>query len=908
MKVKKDIRDRVLETVADVVIKHPWVVLGTVLLLFGISLFLATKLELRLSFLDEMREDSPVVKAFKNAYKNYGGIDFIFFTIEGGTRGEKEECAELLGEKLKGLREYIKEVRYKVDRDFFRKYALLFFSEEELEDFHTYLSQHVPRLKNMFSNLSFENYVLSLSEILDYEILEREEISGEDDLIKGLKRMKDWIVNVNAVLNGDGKVSYNDYKDSMEKVFFLREKLGPIRDEYMFNDERTVLAVIARPARPLDDYGFNIETMKHVDEVVEEVMKRFPHMKIGVTGPVPVLRDEYVAVKRDSRLTTLISFICIMLLFMMIYRGLFHLFFVGIPLIFGLVYTLGFAYISIGYLTIITSVFGTFLLGMGIDFAVHIVSRFGEEYARTGSYIEGVRKSITGTGKGMLTGAITTSAAFFTLLVAHYRGLNFIGEIVGTGLMLTFLVILLLLPAFFRVAGERLKRAGEKVHSASKIMERWSKVVERHPYAIAIIFTGISVFMLINALKVEFDYNFRGLLPENLPSVKTVMDYERRFGKSIDYGLVIADTLEEARVKTKALKDSETMEDIDSITNFIPENQDAKIPFIRKIEDEVRKIDVNPVRAESTIQGTIKAIERLKKSILAVKQLSILGGYFEGEDLSDEIYRMLDETTNLLKTENGDALKKLDSMSYNILEEIYTTLKEMSHPRKLGFDDLPQDIKEHYVGKDGKFLIYAYPVQTIWEQKFMEKFVAELKAVDEDAFGTGVMFLTVVKQIMNDLERSILYAGLAVFFFLLLDFKSIIKSLLALVPLSMGAIWMVGTMKLLGIKFNFINVSVVALLLGIGIDYAVHILHRFEDEEREPVRMALVYTGMAVVISALTTMIGFGSLEFASFTGLRRYGEVLFLGVGYCMITALTVFPALLHIFMRFLKKQVPQP
>ena len=144
-------------------------------------------------------------------------------------------------------------------------------------------------------------------------------------------------------------------------------------------------------------------------------------------------------------------------------------------------------------------------------------------------------------------------------------------------------------------------------------------------------------------------------------------------------------------------------------------------------------------------------------------------------------------------------------------------------------------------------------------------------------------------------ERAIWAIGaalIAVFAIVAITFKSLKSALVGMVPIILGAIWMMGLMQLLGMKFDFINVMAVPLVLGIGIDNAIHIIHRYRLEKNIP--LVLRTTGKAVFLTALTTMIGFGSFGFSPHRGLAGMGYVLVIGVAACLITAVFVLPLIL--------------
>ena len=128
-------------------------------------------------------------------------------------------------------------------------------------------------------------------------------------------------------------------------------------------------------------------------------------------------------------------------------------------------------------------------------------------------------------------------------------------------------------------------------------------------------------------------------------------------------------------------------------------------------------------------------------------------------------------------------------------------------------------------------------------------------------------------------------------------FRSLLFTLLAIIPLLIGAAWIFGAMALLDISFNVSNMTAFPLILGIGIDDAVHIIHRYRLEGRGKMPTVLKYTGRAVFLTSLTTAIAFGVMAFGSRRGIASFGLLLALGVGFCFITSVFVLPALISLY-----------
>ena len=120
---------------------------------------------------------------------------------------------------------------------------------------------------------------------------------------------------------------------------------------------------------------------------------------------------------------------------------------------------------------------------------------------------------------------------------------------------------------------------------------------------------------------------------------------------------------------------------------------------------------------------------------------------------------------------------------------------------------------------------------------------------------------------------------------------------LALVPVSVGFIWLGGLMAWLNVPLNPANIMTLPLVIGIGVTNGIHILNRFAEEQTPSILARS--TGKAVFVSGLTTIAGFGSLILAKHRGIQSLGYVMATGVAMCMIAGLTFLPALLNLLMR---------
>jgi hypothetical protein len=185
----------------------------------------------------------------------------------------------------------------------------------------------------------------------------------------------------------------------------------------------------------------------------------------------------------------------------------------------------------------------------------------------------------------------------------------------------------------------------------------------------------------------------------------------------------------------------------------------------------------------------------------------------------------------------------------------------------------------------------------VWERKNQEVFVKELRTLDPNVTGTPVQLLEYTELLKKSYVEAALWAFAAIVVLVFIHFRSFVPVILALLPVVIGATWMVGFMGWTGIPFNPANIMTLPLVIGIGVTNGIHILNRFA-EEKNPSILAKS-TGKAVLVSGLTTIVGFGSLVIAEHQGIQSLGWVMAVGTATCMTAGLTFLPALLTLMAR---------
>ena len=247
------------------------------------------------------------------------------------------------------------------------------------------------------------------------------------------------------------------------------------------------------------------------------------------------------------------------------------------------------------------------------------------------------------------------------------------------------------------------------------------------------------------------------------------------------------------------------------------------------------------------------------------------------------------------------AAKGLSKFQADFAQYFKKSVIKMCSTDSILLQELPASILDRYSNKDrNQFLVTVFPAGNIWQDaRFLYRFSDDLERVSDRATGFPPVFRALIDIIGRDGRNAALLTLVIVFILLWLDFRSVRYALMAMIPLAIGALWMIGLMHLTGQQLNVVNIMGLPMILGIGIDDGVHIVHRWLHEGSGKIKTIFSSTGKAILLTSLTTMLAFGSLIFSIYRGFAHLGAALFVGVGACFLTTVIILSGIMGMIER---------
>lgn len=911
-----------MRAIAGLCYRRPWWIIGVSFAAMVVSIWLSlTKLGVLNDTNALIRQDSPVLRYYLNYLKEFNTRDPMLIVVRSPDFGQNKAAVEEVVAKIKAQvpASQIQDIYYKNDLSRLKPHFLLYQSQEEL---NSMLGQ-IRTQKDLMGN---KGQSVNLNSLLDGAIDQFNKVDkaqGKGGTLDDLEAYSDKMIVTLEALAKELSRPINDQAGANSGSNMLNADIDNFQNlleqnEYISFDEGKILLITLTPGQGDENSFSPYETgISQIQKIIAEARKVHPSVQIGMTGESVLMNDELESANRDMVFASILAVILISLGFFWAYKQLVRPALAMIALGHGIAWSYGFTTLVVGHLNIITEAFVLMMLGLGIDFSIQFVGRYEEMRHKGCSMLEALEQTMQNTGVAIVTGGGTTAVAFYTMCFNDFTGLRELGIIAGTGILFCLCASLLLYPALITVVDSRRPNGGIKpVQNYGQLGARIDRGLVRRPVLALTVILAVSVLLALEIPRVKFDYNLLNLQNPKIESVQLATELTTNPKLPFTFGVIIADNMDQAVKLTKELESKPTVANVISINKILPEDQQTKLATLKDVKKELDKIQitlspnssVNLNKAKTTLNTILQySLEGQKEAEKWSKRTDKgLIKAFAGKEnkkhieqalkIFDRLIPALNESITALNNLPADeAVRRLNRYEVELIGSIqkqFAFLKGFDFANPVTLDDLPPQALAHYVSPNGKILLEVYPKENVMEREANVRFVHDLRSVDPEATGTPVQNYTYISELKDSYLQAAWMAFVAIVIMVGLHFRNIGQSLLALLPLALGIVWSIGIMGLFGLPFNPANIITLPLVIGIGVAYGIYVVDRYKEEKRGVLFSGS--TGKAILMSAFTTIVGFGAMTIGDYRGLISLGTVMSLGV-FCCFAASTL--VLLQIF-----------
>ena len=831
-------------------------------------------LEFRTSRLDLLNPNDEKNRLWMEYISEFGADDDAVIVVEGPGRERIVPALQRLSERITEHEDLFHSVLHEIDLSVLQTKPFHFFPPQQLHG----LTQFVQQVLPIVSGGAWDQ--LSLAQtlgILNYSLRETAKLPPDDP---NRLRLQYQIAQLNeglyAALSGQNISAVGWAQAPLDF-----SAISNVRHQYLVDQQGRIGFIFLKLA-DLHENSFTRgeKPITELRKLIEQTALNFPDVAIGLTG-LPVMEyDEMRMSQREMTEAEIVGIVSVFALFAAAFGGIRHAMLGVVTLLVAMLWTIGLTSVFPGHLNILSSAFAVVLIGSGINYPIHYAARYFEVRRKMPSGVEALARTAREIGPGTISGAVTTALAFYAAAFTEFTGVAELGLIGGSGLLLCLVATMTLFPVLVHAMDSALPRLS---CPSCLAMEKWVAPVFQFPRWTLIASVLVVVASGWGMIDLHYDHNLLNLQPIGVSSVELERKLLDEYNQSVWFALSLSNTREELLAKEQAFKKLATVERTESLDTYLPSVYPRNAAAIAALRSRLATLPERPgLVAVDAPEVLALSIASLETELQAQGASQLAAGLFE--------------TRALLRGLSADAIAtRVGAYQQQIAGDLLTrlhTLYSLCDASPPTLDDLPKGLVKRFVGAHGKFLLKVYAKGSTWDMDALGRFVKDVRGVDPRATGNPLQTYEASLKMQRSYEQAAFYALIWIILVIYLDFRSITHTALAMLPLAMGLLQTFGLLGWFGIPLNPANMISLPLLVGIGVEDGIHIVHDFRQcRGKYHVSRS---TMLAIILNSATTIASFASLLICSHRGLFSLGRVMTIGCTCCLVTSITLLPALL--------------
>lgn len=673
-------------------------------------------------------------------------------------------------------------------------------------------------------------------------LLDENDYQKIDSLLAAEKITNTLIENKKILVSPAGIVLKKSVaKDPLHISNIILQKFNQLRlqGNYQFFDgciltpDKKNLLLFIDATNPTNATAKNQVLIDELDKIVTAIQTTSDNkISINYFGGPAVAVSNASQIKRDTYYTSIIAVVLIIILLSVYFKRITAVLYLTVPVLFGVAFSFAAMYFLQSKISAIAIGAGSAVFGIAINYSIHFLTHK--------QHVNSVRQTIKDIATPMTIGSLTTVGAFLSLMFVSSEALKDFGLFSAFALIGTILFVLVVLPQLFT------KKSGkETIAHRTTLIDKIAAIrPEKSGYFVVAIFV-LTVFFAFNARNVKFDGEFSAInyIAPNLQKAHNKLAEFTDVDQSPVYCIAQGKTLDEALA-----------------------NHEKAFAVLENLQDE------------NTIVSFTGINNLLPSKQLQQQRLVLWNQFWEN--------RRVEVIQNLKKSGAELGFRESAFVPFNALLKTKFELKEADY-----FEAFINTFFSNFISvKADKALVYSLlKTNNGGDDTLVNAFKNEKQIVVYDQF---YMSKKLVKLLSSDFNFVLFFCGLLVFVFLTLSFGRIELSLISFLPMFISWIWILGLMSLLGLKFNIINIIISTFIFGLGDDFSIFMTEGLMQEYSHK-RKSIQSYKTAMILAAITMIIGIGVLVFAKHPAMKSLGAVTLIGMLTVVVLSYTISPFL---------------
>ena len=534
----------------------------------------------------------------------------------------------------------------------------------------------------------------------------------------------------------------------------------------------------------------------------------------------------------------------------------------------------------IGNFSEILQIIPILLIGLGVDYAIHLTSRYREELAGGEDVVGAAGRATRTVGIALVLATVTTSVGFLTNIVNPITAIADFGILATVGIASAFILMLTVVPAVRVLLDRRAERRGDLATEAMgasserilpKLMGRTSVLAERIPVVMVTLALGLGGLGAYGLTQLSTEFSFTDFLPEDSPLLTTFDVIVDEFGGGLGEttNVLVAGDVATVEVHNSLVQAWANMSDTENVLSFGPQAA-AESPL------STLAAMVTPPDQGGVEESYDAEFAELASSFGMASDLTVAPG-----TNVTALYEAAIEVNPGMER----VLARADNGTFE-----YVNVAVSTQAGEGGAEGIANGLAEDFAP------------------------VAAIEGIEATPTNENIISRGVITALQDSQVSSIGISLIAAMVLLVINFWFAVRrpllGVITIFPVVLVVLWVFGMMALTGISFNPVTAMIAAIAIGIGVPYTIHITHRFEEDreryasENDAMRSTMTHTGGALAGSAFTTVAGFGILVTSSLKPFQQLGLVTAYAIGGALLAAVFVLPSLLILWDRWHRRQ----